>query len=292
MWHARYRAPVEANSRRALPHAVNDARATPVTQLTGGFGSGGLSMSAADLARFGLALQEGSLLTGPSWAQTWSPSELADRTPVVTRMFGSPAAYCFGWFLGSFGGVTLLSHGGGFEGYSAKLFHFPERLLTIAILANSKNRDDGRAPVDTLARRIANGCLGMEACRLRDDERQRRRAITAANAQFSAAYVQGDTTALKAMYHPNAIALTGSSLALGDRGSIAGLFRSPGSRTRTRHGLYTERLLSTEGGLVEQGTWYDESHRGDSLQAGSGRYVLTWFRDEDGAWLIAGDAWQ
>jgi CubicO group peptidase (beta-lactamase class C family) len=57
MWHARYRAPVEANSRRALPHAVNDARATPVTQLTGGFGSGGLSMSAADLARFGLALQ-------------------------------------------------------------------------------------------------------------------------------------------------------------------------------------------------------------------------------------------
>jgi ketosteroid isomerase-like protein len=43
---------------------------------------------------------------------------------------------------------------------------------------------------------------------------------------------------------------------------------------------------------VEQGTWFDESRRGDSLRAGSGRYVLTWLRSADGSWRIAGDAWQ
>jgi CubicO group peptidase (beta-lactamase class C family) len=292
MWHTRYRAPIDADPRRARPHAVVDGRASPVAALTGGFASGGLSMSAVDLARFGLALQQGDLLTSPSWATTWSSADLADGTPVATRMFGAPAGYGFGWFLASYHDERLMTHGGGIEGYSANLYHFPDRRLTIAVLANSKDRDDGRAPVDTLARRIANGCLAMDDCRLGADERQRRRAIAAANTRFSAAYVAGDTTALAAMYHPAAIALTGAGLALGDQRSIAGLFRRPTSSTRTRHALYAERFLSSERTLVEQGTWYDESRRGDSVQAGSGRYVLTWLRGDGGEWLVAADAWQ
>jgi ketosteroid isomerase-like protein len=249
-------------------------------------------MSAADLARFGLGLQNGDLLPAPAWATTWSPGALVDGTPVTTKMFGSAASYGFGWFLATYRGERLMTHGGGIEGYSANLYHFPDRRLTIAVVANSKNRDDGRAPVDTLARRIANGCLAMDACRLSPDERARRRAIEAANHRFSAAYLEGDTTSLAAMYHPAAIALTGSGTALGGSESIASLFRRPTSRARTRHALYTERLLSTEGSLVEQGTWFDESRRGDSLRAGSGRYVLTWLRSADGSWRIAGDAWQ
>ncbi|MGH7613185.1 MAG: serine hydrolase [Gemmatimonadales bacterium] len=67
--------------------------------------------------------------------------------------------YGFGWFITSFAGRRLVTHGGGITGYSANLYHFPDDGLTIAVLANVKGRDDGAAPVDPLARRIAERLL-------------------------------------------------------------------------------------------------------------------------------------
>ncbi len=49
----------------------------------------------------------------------------------------------------------LVTHGGGITGFSANLYHFPDYRLTIAVLANAKARDDGIAPVDPLARKLA-----------------------------------------------------------------------------------------------------------------------------------------
>ena len=63
-----------------------------------------------------------------------------------------------------------MTHGGGIQGYSANLYHFPDEALTIVVLANTKARDDGMAPVDPLARRIADACLSMDVCRA--DSRQ------------------------------------------------------------------------------------------------------------------------
>jgi len=62
------------------------------------------------------------------------------------------------------GSSVLFTHGGGIPGYSANLYHFPEEGLSIAVLANAKGRDDGRAPVDLLARAIASECFGRDAC--------------------------------------------------------------------------------------------------------------------------------
>lgn len=74
-------------------------------------------------------------------------------------------------------------------------------------LANVKGRDGGVAPVDPLARRIADACLVRDACRVDPDHARLRREITTANRVFSAAYLAGVTAAIREMYTPQALAL-------------------------------------------------------------------------------------
>lgn len=165
MTHARYRATLEADPLRARPYAVSDTAVRRIAHLTGGFGSGGVSMSATDAAAFALGLQAGDFLPR-RWADTaWTPAVLADGSEVSLRMFAQPASYGYGWFLASYAGRRMLTHGGGIEGYTANLYHFPTERLTIVVLANAKGRDDGVAPVDPIARRIADACLARNACR-------------------------------------------------------------------------------------------------------------------------------
>lgn len=77
---------------------------------------------------------------------------------------GRRAGYGFGWFLATSDGRPMMTHGGGIEGFPANLTHFPGEQLTIVVLANAKARDDGVAPVDPLARRLADLCLERDAC--------------------------------------------------------------------------------------------------------------------------------
>jgi CubicO group peptidase (beta-lactamase class C family) len=165
MTHARYRARIDADSLRAQPYAVSDSGVREIVHLTGGFGSGGISMSATDAAAFAQGLQAGDFLP-QGWADSaWTPALLADGSEASLRMFNQPASYGFGWFLASYAGRRMVTHGGGIEGYTANLYHFPVERLTIMVLANAKGRDDGMAPVDPIARRIADACLARNACR-------------------------------------------------------------------------------------------------------------------------------
>jgi CubicO group peptidase (beta-lactamase class C family) len=156
---ARYRAPITDDSTRARPHAVVEGTVRPTRFLTGGFGSGGMSLSAADLAAFALGLQEGRFLPPSALATAWTPGSLADGRPATVRLNTESDGYGFGWFITRFADRRLLTHGGGITGFSANLYHFPDERLTIAVLANVKARDDGAAPVDPLTRRIAEMML-------------------------------------------------------------------------------------------------------------------------------------
>jgi CubicO group peptidase (beta-lactamase class C family) len=165
MHQARYRASLTEDPERARPHHVTRDTVTDAPYITGGFASGGLSMSIADLARFAVALQAKDHLTASQVARLWEPALLTDGTPAKLDMFGSTAGYGFGWFLARFEDRSLMTHGGGISGFSSNLYHFPEEELSIAVLANAKERDDGRAPVDVLARKIAAACFARDACR-------------------------------------------------------------------------------------------------------------------------------
>lgn len=156
MRQARYRATLADDPERARPHEVVDGAARPTLFISGGFGSGGVSLSAADLAAFAVGLQEGRFLPAAALATAWTPARLADGRPAASvRLNSDGYGYGFGWFITAFAGHRLVTHGGGITGFSANLYHFPDERLTIAVLANAKGRDDGVAPVDPLARRIS-----------------------------------------------------------------------------------------------------------------------------------------
>ncbi len=156
---ARYRAPIAEDPARARPHEVVDGRARPTLFVSGGFGSGGISLSAADLAAFALGLQEGRFLSSPELEAAWTPASLADDRPATVRINTDSDGYGLGWFITRFAGRRMVTHGGGITGFSANLYHFPDERITIAVLANAKARDDGIAPVDPLARKLAEMML-------------------------------------------------------------------------------------------------------------------------------------
>ncbi|MDH3734235.1 MAG: serine hydrolase [Gemmatimonadota bacterium] len=288
---ARYREPLEAGPERARPYDVDSlGRATPAPYVSGGHGSGGLSMSAADFAAFGRSLQDGSLLPGLALEAAWTPGRLADGSQAAVRMNADDDGYGMGWFLTSVEGRRLVTHGGGISGYSANLYHFPEQRLTIAVIANAKARDDGRAPVDGLARKIASLCFERDDCRRDTSWRTVAEEIRSANRAFSEAFVAGDTTAIRSMYLEDGLALPPNGRAVVGASGIARLFRTPTDGNQIHHALYSERFQSMPGAVVELGTWYNSGTRRGEDFRDSGRYVLSWFRTLEG-WRIAADAW-
>jgi CubicO group peptidase (beta-lactamase class C family) len=50
---------------------------------------------------------------------------------------GTAVPYGFGFSLGRFLGYRLIAHGGGFKGYRAEMFRFPEERLTVVCLCNT-----------------------------------------------------------------------------------------------------------------------------------------------------------
>ena len=158
MRQAAYRAPLAANPLRAQPYNVQDGKAAPVAYVSGGLGSGGLSMSITDMAAFTVALQRDRLLTSAWRDSAWTPGSLASGQLAATTMFGDTAGYGFGWFVATHAGRRVLTHGGGINGYSTMLLHFPAERLSIAVFANA------RAPVEAIARSIADECLRSDRC--------------------------------------------------------------------------------------------------------------------------------
>mgnify|MGYP001216230039 CR=1 FL=1 len=160
---ATYRA--APTGRRARPYAVtSDGSVRDTAWLTGGFGSGGIALSARDAARFAQGLQRGLVLTQDEQRVAWAPASLGDGSPIRARAVTDDDSYGLGWWISSHQGHRLLSHGGGITGYSAFLWHFPDRQLTIFVVANAKARDDGQAPVDAIIRALADLCRANPAC--------------------------------------------------------------------------------------------------------------------------------
>lgn len=292
MRQAGYRGLLEGDPERARPHAVKDGRTAPAGYVSGGFGSGGMTASGADLAAFAVALQAGRALDSREAPVSWTPGALRDGSPVRLRMFVDSAGYGLGWFLTVFRGHRLVTHGGAIEGFSSNLYHFPERRLTIALVANAKARDDGRAPVDSLAQDLAAFCLAQAACRPAEsaEPREARLALAAANQAFSRAYLAGDTAALRAAYTADAVALPPSGRIVAGPRAIASLFAPPADRRRVAHALFSERLVIHGETALEAGTWYEAWERDGATRASSGRYALSW-RREHGVWRMTSDAW-
>jgi len=291
MLQARYRAPLAADPERARPHEVVEGTVREAAYVTGGFASGGLSMSIADLASFGVALQGGDLLAPGEKDLAWTQAALADGSTVSFEMMNPGAGYGLGWFLTRFADRRLITHGGGISGYASNLYHFPDEALTIAVLANAKARDDGQAPVDPLARAIATACFDRDACSGDPRSAAIEEELDAANRAFSSAYVAGDADGLRAAYLPEALVMPPAGPVVAGADRAAAWFESGGRPGHLGHALYPEYRRIDGETAFELGTWYDAWVRSGDTIASSGRYVLGWRRD-GGRWRMATDAWQ
>jgi CubicO group peptidase (beta-lactamase class C family) len=154
-----YRVPERDDSLHAVGYEPADGRNVAVPHVFSGWGNSGIESTATDLARFAAAIERRELLRASSYDLMFSPGKLASGQPANFTFSGAPTSYGFGWFLTTYLGKVLQTHGGAVAGFSSILDRFPEQGYSIVALSNSKQGTDRLGQADALARTIA-GVLG------------------------------------------------------------------------------------------------------------------------------------
>lgn len=95
---------------------------------------GSLYLSLLDLVRWDAGLRAGAVLQPQSWAEVNTPIRLAS---------GKTYPYGFGWSIDDVGSERRIHHGGAWQGFQTYISRFPERGLTVIVLANLAGADLG-----------------------------------------------------------------------------------------------------------------------------------------------------
>lgn len=110
---------------------------------------GGMLSTAPDMARFGISLLNGTLLSRDSVARMWTTGSLPD---------GRLTRYGLGFHVNQLEGRRMISHTGSQQGTQTAMLIFPEEQVVIVVLTNYESH---RAM--DLARRISEAWLGIDA---------------------------------------------------------------------------------------------------------------------------------
>ena len=94
------------------------------------FAAGALCSTVLDLMAWTKALVSGRAVTESSYKKMSTETQLADGT---THNYG------YGLDTGERNGHAYIAHGGGIDGFTTYLSHYPDQDLTIAVLLNSEN---------------------------------------------------------------------------------------------------------------------------------------------------------
>ncbi len=95
------------------------------------YAAGALASTAADLARWDLALREGRLLDHATLAEMLAPTRLS-----AGPRAGQSVGYGMGWGLWGYRGRAAHGHAGGVPGYTSSYVRFDAEDLAIIVLAN------------------------------------------------------------------------------------------------------------------------------------------------------------
>ncbi len=96
-------------------------------------GAGSLYSTVGDLFRWNEAIFGGQALSEESLKAAFTPATLNDGS--VADAFGGE--YGYGWMMMEERGLKEIAHGGGLDGFQSYLTRYPERNLTVAVLANA-----------------------------------------------------------------------------------------------------------------------------------------------------------
>jgi CubicO group peptidase (beta-lactamase class C family) len=147
----------------------------PWISMTQPYSAGALCSTVLDLVRWTGALWAGRVVAQASLQAMTTPGRLND---------GRSTGYGFGLVMDSLAGHFRVSHGGGINGFTSALAHFPDDGVTVAVLDNT-----GNVSPDQLADRLARVALGIPLPVLRD------LSLTAAErARYTGTYALGTLT--------------------------------------------------------------------------------------------------
>lgn len=169
----RYNEPPGAEKNRAVGYDWQDNTYKPSPYFHGGYSGGALISSLADLVKWEQALNAQKLLKPSSYEQLWTPVKIANGQPRSFEFRGEQSGYGFGWFLTSYKGHKLLTHGGTLSGFSSQVHRFADDKLTIMVITNSKSGADRIGYSEVLANGIANLFFADSSQANKDDEKIR-----------------------------------------------------------------------------------------------------------------------
>ena len=105
-------------------------------------GDGGIYSSVVDLAKWDAALYGRKLVSESTLRVAFSPATATDKPG---------RSYGLGWFISEYRGLKEIFHGGDTIGFRTRIARFPEKRLTVIILANRAD-----AKLDELPHKIAD----------------------------------------------------------------------------------------------------------------------------------------
>lgn len=137
--------------------------------------------------------------------------------------------------------------------------------------------------------------IGLVACSPRHEPHDASGAdeaeVMAASRAFSAAYVRGDTTAIRSLYTEDAVLLPPGREVRG-RANIVRFFAPRPSRINVSHAMSSSELEIVGDLAVDIGTWSNTWKTDDAEeQTAAERYLVVWRRGADGQWRIQYDMW-
>ena len=151
MDHTGYRVPENADAQHAVGYDIVDGVLQRAPHVFSGWGNSGIETTAADLARWAVALESRQLLSESSYRLMVSPGKLAADTVLNFPFRDGRAAYGLGWFLMRYHDQPLVSHGGAIAGFSSVVHRLPARGWTIIVLSNGKQGADRQGQAEAVA---------------------------------------------------------------------------------------------------------------------------------------------
>lgn len=148
--------PTDKIKNRAIGYDWLENTYKPSSYFSGGYTGGAIISTVSDMAKWEQALSTGKLLRQSSFEQIWTPVNLINGQPRSFEFRGEQSGYGFGWFLTSYKGRKLFTHGGTVSGFSGQIHRFVDDKVTIIVLTNSKSGADRIGFAEVLARGIAD----------------------------------------------------------------------------------------------------------------------------------------
>ncbi|MBR7799003.1 serine hydrolase [Undibacterium fentianense] len=115
--------------------------------MTQPYAAGSLTSTVDDLAVWDAAISAGKLLKASSWKRAFTNYKLTN---------GKNTDYGYGWSIGELEGSTMISHGGGINGFATFALRLPKEKIYVAVLTNAES---GLAASSMVASRLAAAAM-------------------------------------------------------------------------------------------------------------------------------------